>query len=152
MAMVIFGSQKMIKIGPKFEITEKGRFQFSRYDWFLLNTSQTDDLSQKMPNGPRKNMIFVSFCAVKKPNFELCSRIYARNSKKPQYGDISCDEYSKQIPIMISSYGETQANSHFSSKRHSKPAPQNWPKSAFFTLHPCNPHILGSDGSDSMGS
>ena len=65
-------------------------------------------------------MISVSFCADKIPNFELFSRIYPRNSKKLQYGDISCNKYSKQIPSMISSYGETQANSYFSRNRNPK--------------------------------
>ena len=131
---------------------EDFRFPGSKYDWILLNTSQTEDIRPKMPIGPQKNMISVSFCDEKIPNFELFSRIYARNSKKLQFGDISCNKYSKQTPSIISSYGETQVNSYFSRKRHSKSTPQNWPKSAFFTLHPYNPHFLGSDGSDSMGS
>ena len=101
-----------------------------------MNTSQTEDIRPKMPIGPRKNMISVSFCDEKIPNFELFSRIYARNSKKLQYGDISCNKYSKQTPSIISSYGETQANSNFSRKRHSKLTPQNWPKSAFFYATP----------------
>ena len=99
-----------------------------------------------------KNMISVSFCDEKIPNFELFSRIYARNSKKLQFGDISCNKYSKQTPSIISSYGETQANSYFSRKRHSKSTRQNWSNLHFFTLHPYNPHFLGSDGPDSMGS
>ena len=97
-------------------------------------------------------MISVSFCAEKIPNFELFSRIYPRNSKKLQYGDISCNEYSKQTPIIISSYGETQANSYFSRNKNPKLTPQNWANSAFFTLHIYNPHFFGSDGSNSMGS
>ena len=101
-----------------------------------MNTSQTEDIRPKMPIGPQKNMISVSFCDEKIPNFELFSRIYARNSKKLQYGDISCNKYSKQTPSIISSYGKTQAKSNFSRKRHSKLTPQNWPKSAFFYATP----------------
>ena len=115
---------------------EDFRFPGSKYDWILLNTSQTEDIRPKMPIGPQKNMISVSFCDEKIPNFELFSGIYARNSKKLQFGDISCNKYSKQTPSIISSYGETQANSNFSRKRHSKLTPQNWPKSAFFYATP----------------
>ena len=81
-------------------------------------------------------MIKVANSNEKKPNLELSPRIYDRKSKKLQFGDISCNNYSKQTPSIISSYGETQANSNFSRKRHSKLTPQNWPKSAFFYATP----------------
>ena len=45
-------------------------------------------------------------------------------------------KYSRQIPLITPGYGETQANSNFSRKRHSKLTPQNWPKSAFFYATP----------------
>ena len=134
MAMVIFGA----KLASNLKLPKKEDFRFpgSKYDWILLNTSQTEDIRPKMPIGPQKNMISVSFCDEKIPNFELFSGIYARNSKKLQFGDISCNKYSKQTPSIISSYGETQANSNFSRKRHSKLTPQNWPKSEFFYATP----------------
>ena len=131
-------AKKRAKLGSNLKLPKKEDFRFpgSKYDWILLNTSQTEDIRPKMPIGPQKNMISVSFCDEKIPNFELFSRIYARNSKKLQFGDISCNKYSKQTPSIISSYGETQANSYFSRKRHSKSTPQNWPKSAFFYATP----------------
>ena len=43
---------------------------------------------------------------------------------------------------MISSYGETQANSYFSRNRNSKLTPQNWAKSAFFYATPIKPQFF----------
>ena len=115
-------TKKRAKLGSNLKqlINENFRFPSSIYDFFLLNTSHSEDMRQKNPNQHWKKQISVHFCAEKIPNFMPFFRIQARHSSAQGLGDISCNKYSKQTPIIISSYGETQANSYFSRNRNPK--------------------------------
>ena len=65
-------TEKRAKLGSNLKqlISENFRFPSPNYDFFLLNTSHTEDMRRKNPNKYWKKLISVHFRAEKIPNFK----------------------------------------------------------------------------------
>ena len=144
--------KKSVKNGDNFAFFSN----FSKMCFLVLNisklkciqssTSKSMEKKQKRNKSDTWGIFFSWLCSV------ICLKLgqyfgkMARSRSFPGLFEFYRSKYSKQTPLIISSYGETQANSYFTLNRHPKLTPQNNRKSSihWLKLQSASDHALKS--------